>query len=142
MTRRNISRGTRQPALRAMLAMLALMALWAMPTLAAWTPVGHVDAGMSHYFEPVLDGSGGGDIRRVWRLASQVKTEQAEAMSNRAVWDVDCARAQARIVQMWWFQEPMAQGLSLDVTFRTDTQWHPVAPGSQSQAVMAAVCRR
>ena len=137
MTRHSDWRGTRQPALRAL---LALMTLWAAPTLAAWTTVGHVDAGMSHYFEPALD-SGGGDIRRVWRLASQTRTEQAEAMSNRAIWDFDCAHAQARIVQMWWYQEPMAQGLSLEVTYRTDTQWHPVAPGSQTQTVMAVVCR-
>ena len=75
------------------------------------------------------------------RLASQTRTEQAEAMSNRAIWDFDCAHAQARIVQMWWYQEPMAQGLSLEVTYRTDTQWHPVAPGSQTQTVMAVVCR-
>ena len=124
-----------------LLALMTLMTLWAAPTLAAWTLVGNVDAGMSHYFEPVLD-SGGGDIRRVWRLASQTKTEQAEVMSNRAIWDVDCTRAQARIVQMWWYQEPMAQGLSLDVTYRTDTQWHPVVPGSLTQTVMAVVCGR
>ena len=139
MTRHSVWRGIRQPAL---CVLPALMTLWAAPTLAAWTPVGHVDAGMSHYFEPVLDRSGGGDIRRVWHLASQTKTEQAEAMSNRAIWDVDCARAQGRIMQMWWYQEPMAQGLSLEVTYRTDTQWHPVAPGSQSQAVMEVVCRQ
>ena len=96
---------------------------------------------MSHYFEPVLD-SGGGDIRRVGRLASQTRTGQAEAMSSRAIRDVDCARAQARIVRMWWYQEPMAQGLSLEVTYRTDTQWQPVVAGSQTQVVMAAVCRQ
>ena len=140
MTRHRVWFGARQPALCALLALMVLMVLLAAPTLAAWTPVGHVDAGMSHYFEPVLD-SGGGDIRRVWRLASQTKTDQADAMSNRAIWDFDCANAQARIVQMWWYQEPMAQGLSLEVTYRTDTQWHPVAPGSQTQTVMAVVCR-
>ena len=138
MTRHSVWRGTRQPALRAL---MALMTLLAAPTLAAWTPVGHVDAGMSHYFEPILD-SGGGDIRRVGRLASQVKTDQADPMSNRAIWDFDCANAQARIVQMWWYQEPMAQGLSLEVTYRTDTQWHPVAPGSQTLVVLVVVCGR
>ena len=36
-----------------LLVLMALMTLWATPTLAAWTPVGTVDAGMSHYFVPV-----------------------------------------------------------------------------------------
>ena len=67
-----------------LLVLMALMTLWATPTLAAWTPVGSVDAGMRDYFEPDLD-SGGDDIRRVWRLASQAMTEQAGALSNREI---------------------------------------------------------
>ena len=45
-------------------------------------------------------------------------------------------------MQRWWYQEPMAQGLSLEVIYRAGSQWHPVAPGSQTQAVMAVVYGR
>ncbi len=109
------------------------------PAGAAWVEVGAAEAGMRHYFDPATL-SASGDLRRVQRLASQDAGPQREAMSNQSLWQVDCRLAQGRIVQMWWFQDAMAQGLSLEITFRTDTGWQPIAPGSPSQALMGRVC--
>ena len=96
---------------------------------------------MTHYFDPATVATSG-DLRSVQRLTSQAAGPQVDEMSNKTLWQVDCRLAQGRIVQMWWFQQAMAQGLSLEVTFRTDTRWQPVAPGSPSQAVMSVVCGR
>ena len=121
-------------------ALCPLLALSATPAGPAWSQVGSAEAGMTHYFDPASV-TAAGELRSVYRLASQSEGPQRDAMSNQTLWQVDCGSAQGRIVQMWWFQQPMALGLSLDVTFRTDTRWHPVAPDSPSQAVMALVCR-
>lgn len=118
-----------------------LLALTATPACAAWSQIDVAEAGMTHYFDPATVATSG-DLRSVQRLTSQAAGPQVDEMSNKTLWQVDCRLAQGRIVQMWWFQQAMAQGLSLEVTFRTDTRWQPVAPGSPSQAVMSVVCGR
>lgn len=117
-----------------------MFALTAMPVLAEWVQTGPAEAGMTQFHDPASVRAAG-DIRNVLRLASQAKTGQSDAMSNRASWEFDCRRAQGRIVEMLWFQEPMGQGLSLDVTYRTAPDWRPVAPGTLADTVMKAVCR-
>ena len=117
----------------------AVLVVVSTPATAAWSPLGEAESGMTHYFDPATV-TASGDLRSVQRLASQARGPLVDEMSNQTLWQVDCRLAQGRIVQMWWFQQAMAQGLSLDVTFRTDTRWQPVALGSPSQAVMARVC--
>ena len=119
----------------------AVLVVVSAPAAAAWSPLGEAESGMTHYFDPATV-TASGDLRSVQHLASQAKGPLVDEMSNQTQWQVDCRLAQGRIVQMWWFQQAMAQGLSLDVTFRTDTQWHPVVPGSQTHTVMAVVCGR
>ena len=115
-----------------------MFALTAMPVLAEWVQTGPAEAGMTQFHDPASVRAAG-DIRNVLRLASQAKTGQSDAMSNRASWEFDCRRAQGRIVEMLWFQEPMGLGLSLDVTYRTAPDWRPVAPGTLAQSASIAM---